>query len=329
MSSYPAISYPRTGRDREEGGAAPRYVSPYSYNPHLFPNSDHHSRYSTNGLTLSAKAQGKQRKRDDDGYDSGDESSVPSSEMADLCLENGRYPPNFLIPLGSQSPVFSPDRSHYNGHARPPGPMSPRLPLSANPVLAPPHRPSPPPHPTRPMLLPPSPHTPPDDFVPGRNPRGRPKSTSITGADRDERENGAHSGPKTSGRVSKRPAEESDEDGDDDWDPTSEAAARGNASTSPADKKKRRKTNRYPCLISGCKETFTRKNDVRRHVMNAAIHRDSPEALQLQGKPGTRCKLCNADLSRADARMRHERTSACGKRTTQKMKDQMIVMRLA
>lgn len=93
---------------------------------------------------------------------------------------------------------------------------------------------------------------------------------------------------------------------------------------------KKRKVNRYECPVPLCKETFTRRNDVRRHIKNAAIHRDSPEALALLGEAvgtGTRCKFCNADLSRSDARMRHERASACGKRTTQKMKDQMLLMR--
>ncbi|KAJ3936773.1 MAG: hypothetical protein NXY57DRAFT_984153, partial [Lentinula lateritia] len=96
--------------------------------------------------------------------------------------------------------------------------------------------------------------------------------------------------------------------------------------TKPSGKK--RKVNRYPCPVSLCKETFTRRNDVRRHIKNAAVHRDSPEALALLGEvvgAGTRCKYCNADLSRSDARMRHERASACGKRTTQKMKDQMLL----
>ncbi|KAJ3762472.1 hypothetical protein EV360DRAFT_67059 [Lentinula raphanica] len=91
---------------------------------------------------------------------------------------------------------------------------------------------------------------------------------------------------------------------------------------------KKRRTNRYPCPVPSCKETFTRRNDVRRHIRNAAVHRDSPEALALLGEAvgtGTRCKFCNADLSRSDARMRHERASACGKRTTQKMKDQMLM----
>ncbi|KAJ3866687.1 hypothetical protein EV359DRAFT_62119 [Lentinula novae-zelandiae] len=96
--------------------------------------------------------------------------------------------------------------------------------------------------------------------------------------------------------------------------------------TKPSGKK--RKVNRYPCPVPLCKETFTRRNDVRRHIKNAAVHRDSPEALALLGEvvgAGTRCKYCNADLSRSDARMRHERASACGKRTTQKMKDQMLL----
>ncbi|KAF9073584.1 hypothetical protein BDP27DRAFT_285741 [Rhodocollybia butyracea] len=115
---------------------------------------------------------------------------------------------------------------------------------------------------------------------------------------------------------------------EDEEDESAMDHALPDSDTKPSGKK--RKVNRYPCPVPLCKETFTRRNDVRRHIKNAAVHRDSPEALALLGEAvvtGTRCKYCNADLSRADARMRHERASACGKRTTQKMKDQMLLMK--
>jgi len=110
----------------------------------------------------------------------------------------------------------------------------------------------------------------------------------------------------------------SDTEDDREWDPADDGGGDSSA-------KKRRKINRYPCPVPNCKETFTRRNDVRRHVRNAAVHRDQPDALAILGEVAgdisTRCKYCGTDLSRSDARMRHERASACGKRTTQKMKE--------
>ncbi|KAJ4483809.1 hypothetical protein J3R30DRAFT_1836206 [Lentinula aciculospora] len=129
-------------------------------------------------------------------------------------------------------------------------------------------------------------------------------------------------------RSSKRPVtSEEEEEEESALDQSIDALPTPIASlTKPSGKK--RKVNRYSCPVPLCRETFTRRNDVRRHIKNAAVHRDSPEALALLGETvgaGTRCKYCNADLSRSDARMRHERASACGKRTTQKMKDQMLM----
>jgi len=69
---------------------------------------------------------------------------------------------------------------------------------------------------------------------------------------------------------------------------------------------------RYPCTMLGCKETFTRPNDVRRHLRNAAVHRS---VANQDDNNSTRCTFCGEELSRADARRRHELKGACGKRT--------------
>ncbi len=76
---------------------------------------------------------------------------------------------------------------------------------------------------------------------------------------------------------------------------------------------KRRKTgDRYPCTVAGCTKTFTRRNDVERHIKSSGAH---PEIKIVD--ESKRCKHCGTDLSRADARLRHERTNACGKRNLQ------------
>ncbi|KAF9039435.1 hypothetical protein BDZ89DRAFT_1060878 [Hymenopellis radicata] len=76
---------------------------------------------------------------------------------------------------------------------------------------------------------------------------------------------------------------------------------------------KRRKTgDRYPCSVAGCTKTFTRRNDVERHIKSSGAH---PEIKIVD--ESKRCKHCGTDLSRADARLRHERTNACGKRNLQ------------
>ncbi|KAK1230483.1 hypothetical protein PQX77_006411 [Marasmius sp. AFHP31] len=327
VTSYTRGNYPCPDRNDAEKYSTSRYVSPLDFDRGLYPLDPHSpSRYSPDSLSLSAKAQGKQRRHVNDDYDADYDSGIPSSELADLCLENGTshpYSPGINV---SMVDPYYPERLQYDGHARPPGPRTPLPPRTS--AIVPPPRLPPPPHlhpPPKPPLLPQAPQDPHlPSFVPGRNPRGRPKSNTVSGLERDE------SPANRKARATKRPAQGSGDEGDEEWDPGAENPSKGNVSGSPTVKKKR-KTNRYPCLVAGCKETFTRKNDVRRHVMNAAIHRDSPEALKLQNKDKdipTRCTYCNADLSRPDARMRHERTSACGKRTTQKMKDQMIVMRL-
>ncbi|KAF5348634.1 hypothetical protein D9758_006870 [Tetrapyrgos nigripes] len=138
----------------------------------------------------------------------------------------------------------------------------------------------------------------------------------------------SHCEPRTTGNSSLSPVGskrfvDSDSEDDGEWDPSDDHKSGGGGGGSSKYKRRKVKVNRYPCPL--CNDTFTRRNDVRRHLKNAAVHRDQPEALAILGEAvgdtGTRCKYCGTDLSRSDARMRHERASACGKRTTQKMKE--------
>ncbi|KAJ7782742.1 hypothetical protein B0H16DRAFT_1494187 [Mycena metata] len=72
---------------------------------------------------------------------------------------------------------------------------------------------------------------------------------------------------------------------------------------------------RHPCTVPGCHESFTRPNDVLRHVKNAAIHKGSAQQAEALAASSTLCKYCGEELSRADAARRHELKSSCGKRT--------------
>jgi len=73
---------------------------------------------------------------------------------------------------------------------------------------------------------------------------------------------------------------------------------------------------RHPCPVPGCTESFTRPNDVLRHIKNAAIHKGTvQQAEALAAANSTLCKYCGEELSRADAARRHELKSSCGKRT--------------
>ncbi|KAJ7188615.1 hypothetical protein C8R46DRAFT_26520 [Mycena filopes] len=72
---------------------------------------------------------------------------------------------------------------------------------------------------------------------------------------------------------------------------------------------------RHPCTVPGCHESFTRPNDVLRHVKNAAIHKGSAQQAAALAASSTLCKYCGEELSRADAARRHELKSSCGKRT--------------
>ncbi|KAG7091012.1 hypothetical protein E1B28_010075 [Marasmius oreades] len=294
---------------------------PFSFSFHQFPSPPTYPhQIPPVPLALSPKARGKQREIDP-GDDTGYESSAAAFELADLCLEsNFDHPPYGTVsstyeemgflespPGTARSVSFNSQAFQNSSHAR-----------QFNYITT--QAASHPPLPRNPVVLP-------GGFIPGRNPRGRPRSTMMKD-DGEEEENGLRESRKSIKSAIKRPARESDDDPDEDWEPEASSPPRADGLQDDPAVKKKRKTNRYPCPIGGCKETFTRKNDVRRHIQNAAVHRGSVEAIQWQSKAGTRCTLCNADLSRSDARMRHERTSACGKRTTQKMKDQMIVMRV-
>ncbi|KAJ7350449.1 hypothetical protein DFH08DRAFT_110700 [Mycena albidolilacea] len=73
-------------------------------------------------------------------------------------------------------------------------------------------------------------------------------------------------------------------------------------------------SKRYPCTVPGCTESFTRRNDMKRHVKNAAIHKGSvQQAEALANSPV--CQFCGEELSRPDAARRHELKDSCGKRT--------------
>lgn len=72
--------------------------------------------------------------------------------------------------------------------------------------------------------------------------------------------------------------------------------------------KKRKPPRIYTCPEPWCKATFTRSNDVERHRLNAAIHKRANK------DTSTCCQKCGEELSRPDARRRHERKGSCGKR---------------
>ncbi|KAJ7690763.1 hypothetical protein B0H17DRAFT_1201593 [Mycena rosella] len=72
---------------------------------------------------------------------------------------------------------------------------------------------------------------------------------------------------------------------------------------------------RHLCTVPGCWESFTRFNDVQRHIKNAAIHKGTTQQAEALAASSTVCKYCGEELSRADAARRHELKSSCGKRT--------------
>ncbi|KAJ7244167.1 hypothetical protein B0H12DRAFT_1129723 [Mycena haematopus] len=76
-------------------------------------------------------------------------------------------------------------------------------------------------------------------------------------------------------------------------------------------KKPAKAVKRHPCTVPGCTESFTRPNDVQRHIKNAAIHRSERNV-------GPVCSKCGDELSRPDAARRHETKGACRKRTITK-----------
>lgn len=90
---------------------------------------------------------------------------------------------------------------------------------------------------------------------------------------------------------------------------------------------RRRKAKLIHCTIPGCKQTFGRENDMKRHLLSAAVHEeDRPSILRnLQmALPPSKCEICGENLSRRDARLRHERDLSCGKRTGRKKAVTMV-----
>ncbi|KAF4563277.1 hypothetical protein EYR40_007008 [Pleurotus pulmonarius] len=67
----------------------------------------------------------------------------------------------------------------------------------------------------------------------------------------------------------------------------------------------------HKCPHPWCDSTFSRRGDVERHLRNASAHITSVDQLDDRA----RCSKCGENLSRADARKRHELKGSCGKRT--------------
>lgn len=63
------------------------------------------------------------------------------------------------------------------------------------------------------------------------------------------------------------------------------------------------------CPFEWCNELFSRAGDLRRHLDTSKTHESNRK-----GNPAIRCSLCERDLSRTDARKRHEANGSCGKR---------------
>ncbi|KAF8059467.1 hypothetical protein FPV67DRAFT_442912 [Lyophyllum atratum] len=76
---------------------------------------------------------------------------------------------------------------------------------------------------------------------------------------------------------------------------------------------KKAKSAVFHCSFPLCTATFTRQNDLVRHLRNSSAHSSTSDAQDDEDK---RCAHCNRKLSRADARRRHEISGACGKRNT-------------
>lgn len=110
-------------------------------------------------------------------------------------------------------------------------------------------------------------------------------------------------------RTTKRTGTYSEDDEDFD-DPLVDADARPRKRTTAQAAPKR-----HPCTVPGCTESFTRLNDVLRHIKNAAIHKGTTQQAEALAASSTLCKYCGEELSRADAARRHELKASCGKRT--------------
>ncbi|KAJ3549995.1 hypothetical protein NMY22_g669 [Coprinellus aureogranulatus] len=127
--------------------------------------------------------------------------------------------------------------------------------------------------------------------------KGRSKSSSDDGSDSEFKANQGSSNSFTS---TKKPKPKTKE-----------------VATFPEDKKAKK---RFQCGVKGCPATFTRRNDVERHMKSASAHRDYvQEWTDMQSKIGPalnpfRCEKCGRILSRADSAKRHMESGACGKR---------------
>ncbi|TEB38350.1 hypothetical protein FA13DRAFT_1786141 [Coprinellus micaceus] len=87
-----------------------------------------------------------------------------------------------------------------------------------------------------------------------------------------------------------------------------------------ADSNDKKGKKRFACEVKGCPATFTRRNDVERHMKSAAAHRNYAQEwadMQKNQAPALnafRCEKCHRILSRADSAKRHMESGACGKR---------------
>ncbi|KAF6760307.1 hypothetical protein DFP72DRAFT_102300 [Ephemerocybe angulata] len=69
----------------------------------------------------------------------------------------------------------------------------------------------------------------------------------------------------------------------------------------------------FKCEFPGCNATFTRKNDVQRHMKSASAHRNFEQ--EAKGDfDDKKCPRCGRILSREDSARRHFESGACGKR---------------
>ncbi|KAG6920178.1 hypothetical protein DXG01_004947 [Tephrocybe rancida] len=69
------------------------------------------------------------------------------------------------------------------------------------------------------------------------------------------------------------------------------------------------------CPHTWCKSTFTRSNDLTRHLATASIHK-APVPVD----PSKICRMCGEEFSRSDARNRHEIKRSCGRKRTRASK---------
>lgn len=101
---------------------------------------------------------------------------------------------------------------------------------------------------------------------------------------------------------------------------TSPAKPKTKGAPADADSNDKKGKKRFACEVKGCPATFTRRNDVERHMKSAAAHRNYAQEwtdMQKNQAPALnafRCEKCHRILSRADSAKRHMESGACGKR---------------